>query len=160
MSPETNTPIVLLCRRNASDSLLPALRILTDRKDIDLNSKNIEQYSALMHLCRYCSHKNLLDCVKLLIDRGIRVEDREKGGRNSLFFLCQYHTGEDLVSVAQILINKSRDLDDAAKCSKILWKRKLHKEFESLDSIIRSIRVTRSCVSIRVLLFLKLQFFI
>ena len=149
MSPVTNTPILLLCRRNnASDSLLPALKMLTDRQDIDLNSKNIEQYSALMHLCRYCFHKSLYDCVKLLIDRGIRVEDRENGGRNSLFFLCQYHTGEDLVPIAQIMINKSGDLDDAAKCSKILWKRKLQKESKSLDSIIRSIRIHKSRVRI------------
>ena len=144
---ETNTPLLLICHRNKSDSLLPALKLLVKHPKIDLDVRDPEGYTPLMVLCRHSTYKNPVECVKLLIECRNNVEEVEKSGRTALMLLCQFRTDTNLGPVASLLVSHSKDLDKAMKCCEILKQRKRQEESKQLEHFIRTTRVIRNRVS-------------
>lgn len=137
----SNSPIVLLCQYNRSESLYPALQALVKREDLSINSTSSRGYNALVFLCRFYPREDLIDCAQLLINRGINVEKKIFDGTNSLQFLCQNYRQRNLIDTALLLINpKTTPFDDITKCIKGLWQDNLRSESKALASIFKRIR--------------------
>jgi len=135
-------PLLVLCKNNQSDSLYPSLKALLKRKDIDLVHTNDcgHRVSALTLLCRFYPLRDLIDCVRLLIRRGLSVDLKEKDGRNSLYLLCQFYPNDDLIDIGRLLIHNAVEFQSALKFEYVLRFRKLFKESEILKSLLQPLR--------------------
>ena len=84
------TPLLLLCSRNQSGSLLPALQALLRRREIDLQS-TYSSYNALNLLIRFnYRHHNLIHCIRLLIKKGINASETDRDDQTALTILCHF----------------------------------------------------------------------
>jgi len=112
-SPKTfNSPLLLLCRYNQSQSLYPAIKILLKRKDIHLQHKNIFGHNALSLVSRYYRRQeDMIDIVRLLVVKyRISVTDaKDPSKRNSLILLCQFYSGENLQELVELLLDNGSD---------------------------------------------------
>ena len=139
----TNTPILMLCRYNHSDSLFPILRQLLNFEDVDQNAVNRYGHNALTYVLRYFSSKRTIDCVRLLLKRGVRVnvQVKEKNYKwTAIEFLCQFYKGSNLVDIARLLIHRNADLNSASKAVELLKNRSLRRDANILTKIIQSFR--------------------
>lgn len=129
---KNNPPLVLLCQRHRSQSLCSLLDAILKREDLIVDSCSPNGFNALMFICRFYRRSNLIDCVKLLVSRGIRLDAREKGGRTALEFVCLNYKGSDLVDIVILLICR----DNIDRCMNILKQRNLRSEFEVMQRIL------------------------
>ena len=60
----------------------------------------------LLALCRFYDKENLIDIVRLLIDKNIEVNCKTKDGWNALHLVCEYYNKENLIDVVRLLIDK------------------------------------------------------
>lgn len=149
----SNSPLLLLCQWNRSDSLYPLLKIFLKRNDLDLKATSPKGYNALMFLCRFYPHECLFDCVQLLIERGISLESKENvHGRNALQLLCQYYTGKNLLDIAFRLLYLSANYSDFSNCHRLLWDNKLFTESKIFHTVAKQLRSGRNPVRRCVLL--------
>jgi hypothetical protein len=153
------TPILLLCRFNNSRSLYPCLKSLLARPDIKLgilhNGKN-----SLMLLCRYYKiEKELLNCIRLLIKRGVDCNKKSNwscNGSTALFILSKYaRPSKYLIDVIRLLIKEESDFEDATKSVEVLQNRGLKCEANILSKVIQSYRLRRSHIPNEVIFVLK-----
>ena len=128
------TPLLLLCTRNQSDSLLPALQALLRRKDVNIEA-TYWGYNALNLLIRFYNKENLFRCASLLISRGIRVVDAD--GLQPLLIVCHFYSGEDLIDVCRLLVRKMPKDNSSIilKSALILAERGLQQESEILEKM-------------------------
>ena len=131
------TPLLLLCSRNQSGSLLPALQTLLRRRDVDLRL-TYSGYNALNLLLRFYRQPNLINCVSLLIRRGFLTRETDIDGQTALTILCHLYTGEDLIDIARLLVIKTIDPGTVLRCAFILADRGLHQESKILEQMTRS----------------------
>ena len=139
----TNTPILILCRYNHSDSLFPVLKQLLNFEDVDPNACNKFGHNALTYVLRYFSSKNTVDCVRLLLKRGVNVNVQVKEKHyqwTAIEYLCQFYNGSNLIDIARLLLHYGANLDSAAKAVKLLKNRNLRRDADILTKIIRSFR--------------------
>ena len=135
-------PLLVLCKNNQSDSLYQSLKALLKRKDIDLVHTNDcgHRVSALTLLCRFYPLPDLIDCVRLLIRRGLSVDLKEKDGRNALYLLCQFYPNDDLIDIGRLLVHSAVEFQSALKFEYVLRFRKLFKESEILKTLLQPLR--------------------
>lgn len=139
----TNTPILILCRYNHSDSLFPVLQQLLNFKDVDPNASNKFGHNALTYVLRFFSSERTIDCVRLLLKHGVKVDVQvtEKGRPwTAIEFLCKFYNGSNLIDIARVLLQKNPDLDSASKAVELLKKRNLRRDANILTKIIRAFR--------------------
>jgi len=129
---DSSPPFLLLCQFNRSESLYSTLKVFLQRQDLDISCTSPSGYNALMFLCRFYPCERLLDCVQLLIDRGIHLEAREKGHKTAILLLCQYYSGKNLMDVILRFLYNSKNFGDAFLCTRILWERKFKMESKML----------------------------
>ena len=142
-----SNPLVLLCQNNRSARLYPALKAFLQRDDFKINSISPSGYNCLMFLCRFYSHPNLINCVQLLVDKGIDLEAREsKKQLSALQILCANYSGENLIDVALCLIHRTTKYKNIKKCVDILLQRKLLSQSQTLENILGHIRSGRNPV--------------
>ena len=135
------TPLLVLCRNNRSNSLYPSLKALLRREDIDIKCSSVHSpVSPLILLCRYYPLGDLIDSVRLLIQRGVAVDLKDKDGRDSLYLLCQYYPGECLIDIARLLVYHMVQLDTVLNYEYVLRFRKLFQESEILKKLLQSLR--------------------
>ena len=111
-SPKTsNSPLLLLCRFNQSQSLYQAIKILLKRKDIDRQHKNKFGHNALSLVARYYSNEDIIDIIRLLVIKyPVSVTDvKDKSKRNVLILLCQFYSGENLPELVELLLDNGAD---------------------------------------------------
>ena len=128
------TPLLLLCTRNQSGSLLPALQALLRRRDVDLQS-TYSGYNALNLLIRFYRQPNLIHCVRLLIEKGVNANKIDKDDQTALSVLCHLGHGEDLIDIARLFVRRMLDPGAVIRCSFILADRGLHQESEILEKM-------------------------
>jgi len=136
----SSTPILLLCRNNKSESLYPCLKSILAREDVDLKMTTSQGNNALMLLSRYYPLSNpLIDCIRLLVNHGFDINEKNKDKKPALFLLSQNpSTSKNLIDVARLLINEKSDFKIAHKAAVALQKRGLLRDGEILSKIINS----------------------
>ena len=130
------TPLLLLCTRNQSDSLLPALQALLRRKDVNIEA-TYSGYNALNLLIRFYNKENLFRCASLLIRRGIRVDDADGDGLQPLPIACHFYAGHDLIDICRLLVRNMQQDDPATiqRSDFILAERGLQEDSEILEKM-------------------------
>ena len=132
------TPLLLLCTRNQSDSLLPALEALLKRKDVNLQA-TYSSYNALNLLTRfYNHHPNFIRCFSLLIRRGISACQTDKDGQNPILLLSHLYSGEDLIDICRLLVRKISDSSTILRAAFILADRGFHQESKIIEKMTQS----------------------
>jgi len=146
--PESHdTPMLLLCRFNNSQSLYPCLKLLLTREDLNLNCRTIPHFrNSLMLLCRYYTLENeLIDCIRLLIKRGVDCNKKSslnRDGETALFLLTSYaRPSKYLIDVVRLLINEESDFENATKSAEILLNRGHKREADDIFKLIQSYRL-------------------
>lgn len=143
------TPILLLCRRNKSPSLLPCLKLILERDDVDKKATHYGS-STLTLLCRHYPLPNqLFDCIRLLQKNGgIDVNFKNKEGKTGLFLLSQnLSKDKTLIDIARLLLNEKSDFQMALETVDNLKKRCLHRDANILSKIVESYRLGKGKVS-------------
>ena len=98
-------PLSLLLRNNQSESLVPCLKSLLQRPEINLETMGTCGHNALTILCRYNSTNSLIDCIKLLIQRGVDVLKADSHQRNTILLVCEFYQGEKMMELMQLLLH-------------------------------------------------------
>ena len=113
----SSTPILILCRSNPSESLYPCLKSILAREDVDLKMTTSQGNNALMLLSRYYPMSNpLIDCIRLLVNHGFDINEKNKDKKPALFLLSQNpSTSKNLIDVARLLINEKSDFKIVSK---------------------------------------------
>ena len=128
-----DTPLILTCWKNQTDDLYDCLQLMTrlptvhsstsksaskkrhshkkfplkqKTKTVDLNYKDSSGFNALLLLCRYNTDPKLINCISLLLDRGINVNTVNNEGWNCLHFLCRYYPHPNLIDIVRLLIDR------------------------------------------------------
>ena len=99
-----------------------------------------------MFLTRFYHNDNLIDCVRLLISRGVTLESQGTGP-NSLHLLCYNYSGDDILDIALPLLYHSTNLEYDGRCTKILWNRGYKEESKYFHKILKQLRDRRNPVS-------------
>ena len=135
----SSTPILILCRSNQSESLYPCLKSILAREDVDLKMTS-QGNNALMLLSRYYPLSNpLIDCIRLLVNHGFDINEKNKDKKPPLFLLSQNpSTSKNLIDVSRLLINEKSDFKIAHKAAVALQKRGLLRDGKILSKIIDS----------------------
>ena len=103
------TPLMLLCWKNHSDSLLSCVETLFLRhNDLDVNFKRENGFNALHYLCRYNRSVQLLDVARFLISHNIDATANNKEGMNALHLLCTFHKTDRLIDAIRLLVDAGR----------------------------------------------------
>lgn len=82
------TPLLLICWKQSSGHLLELVTILLERPDLDVNATDGGEWNALGMACRHFQNKNLLGVVRLLLERGIQVDNTNSENNTALMALC------------------------------------------------------------------------
>jgi ankyrin repeat protein len=100
-----------LCSRDTYPSLKEIAIFL--QEDIDINCTNEEGVSPLLYLVKEKNngHKNLVEILQLLIQRGIKINSTTTSGWNVLLFLCRHYKKENLIRIIQILIQHGIEMN-------------------------------------------------
>ena len=137
-----NTPLLLLCRYNHSDSLYPCLKAILQRPDLEVNAANKYREGALILLSRYCNHQMLIECVRILIEGGICVQATERNGKPALLLLCEFYLGDNLADIVRLLLDNSANDRCNEMAVRILGKRGYPKD----SDVIRLLQEGRAPV--------------
>ena len=113
---------------------------------MDVTAVTSSSHNALTILCQYYPNDNLLDCVRLLLRRGIDVrhcvkDTKKANGRNALYLLCENYIGKYLIDIVRILWAKDlsdESFDAVLNSAPLLRKRGSSPEAEILDNMIAS----------------------
>ena len=132
-----NTPIVQICHDNTKN-LEVALKILLDRKDIDLSLVNNEGNNALTQLCRHHKEDTLKECVELLIESGINVEHQNRKKRNALSLVSEFYTGKHKQDIICLLVDHMKNLGDVSASVQMLRNRGFNTEADILEKMVKS----------------------
>jgi hypothetical protein len=62
-------------------------------------------------LCKNYQNENLIDIIRLLIEKGIDVNCENRDGDNALHFLCANYKNENLIDIIRLLIEKGIDVN-------------------------------------------------
>ena len=133
----SNTPLTLICATQ-NERLIPLVNALLKREDVDLTLRNRYGHTALTLLVRQSQNANLIDCILLLVNRGMDVAAKDSCNRCALYLLCQYYEGVDFINVARLLTRADMDPKDLKICVKILRVRKLNSDAQLLLKLFRS----------------------
>jgi ankyrin repeat protein len=77
--------------------------------DIDVHCKNNDGWNALHFVCRYYDKENLIEIVRLLIEKNIDVNCKTNHGWNALHFVCYYYSKSRLVDLVRLLVQHKID---------------------------------------------------
>jgi hypothetical protein len=99
-----------------------------------------------MLLCRYYSFEiELVDCIRLLIQRGIdsnKKSGKSGNGETALFILSNHiRPSKYLIDVVRLLVNQESDMEDATNSTQILRDRGFIQEADILLDLIQSYRL-------------------
>lgn len=73
-------------------------------------------WNATLLLCQHYSGRDLIDLIRLLIERGVDVNYRDDNGWNALLFLCQsWYADESLIDLIRLLVDRGIDLKATTK---------------------------------------------
>nr|CAH0103688.1 unnamed protein product [Daphnia galeata] len=92
----------------------PCHRLLIDDKENYRRVrllKNNDGWNAILTVCRYYDKENLIDIVKLLIEKNIDVNCINNDGFNALNLVCQNYKKENLIDIVRLLIEKNIDVN-------------------------------------------------
>ena len=80
-----------------------------------LRIKSSNDWNVLHTVCRCYVHDDLIQIVRLLIDKGIYNNDLEECGNNALNYLCYNYPHSNLVDIIQLLIDNHSDVNATQK---------------------------------------------
>ena len=95
---EGNTPLLLLCQHNKSESLYRCMEILLtspnteneNKSAVNVNHQNKNGFNALLYLCKSSQHEKLKEVIQLLIKHGIDLNQTDtQRGMSALQLLCE-----------------------------------------------------------------------
>lgn len=66
--------------------------------------------TALILLCRDCNQQNLIDTVRLLIDKGVDVNSKGGSQMTALHWLCSNYQHNNLCAIVKLFIEKGADV--------------------------------------------------
>ena len=69
-------------------------------------------WNALHLLCWNYSNENLIDIIRLLIENGIDVNCKDKGGRNALNYLSPHYPHENRNQIKELLRGMEESKDE------------------------------------------------
>jgi len=158
----SSTPILLLCRNNKSESLYPCLKSLLAREDVDLKLLYHGNDNVLMLLSRYYSLANpLIDCIRLLTNRGFDVNQKNKDSKTALSLLSQNDfVSKNFIDIARLLINEQSDFTVVRETVDELRKRSLRLDARVLSGVIDLYRSGQGRVNNEVSVFFPVFVFI
>jgi ankyrin repeat protein len=120
-------PLLALCRYYDKENLIDIVRMLIEKKvdpSCEILSKErfslrvlslypfrIKRRNALLILCKYYNKDNLIDIVRMLIEKNIDVNCKTIEGWNALLLLCRYYKNENLIDIVRFLIEKNIDVN-------------------------------------------------
>ena len=136
------TPLMLLCMKNKTESLLEATKTLLKRQDVDVNAKDDEGNNALTLLCEHYNRDNIIDIVKLLIQRGIDITTTNEKGLNALMLLCIQYNHENLIDLIELLIEhdtniNQREANGRTPLMLLCMKNNTHSLFHAVDTLLK-----------------------
>ena len=105
--------LLILSRIYWRNNLFEIVRHLFEVDGIDVNAKNKDNWNAL-HIFSTSQHgriENLIDIVRLLIEKGIDVNAKTKNNMNALHYLCQTYVGDNLIEIFRLLIDSGIDVN-------------------------------------------------
>ena len=70
-----------------------------------MNAESNEDWNALHLVCRNYHGDNLINIVRLLIDKGINVNAKDNEDWNALHVVCCYNNGDNLIEIVRLLID-------------------------------------------------------
>ena len=82
------------------------IKLKRNTKPVDINFKDSSGLNALLLICRYNTDPKLINCISLLLDRGIDVNAVNNEGWNCLHFLCRYYPHSNLIDIVQLLVDR------------------------------------------------------
>ena len=158
----SSTPILLLCRNNKSESLYSCLKSILAREDVNLKLLYHDTDNALMLLSRYYSLANpLIDCIRLLTNRGFDVNQKNKDSKTALFLLSQNDfISKNFIDIARLLINEKSDFTVVRETVDELRKRSLRRDVKVLSGVIDLYRSGQGRVNNEVSVFFPVFVFI
>jgi ankyrin repeat protein len=104
-------PLLLLCWNQHSEILLELVKIVLERPDVDINVSDNGEWNALGMACRHCQSKTLINLVRLLLERGISVNSKNRDGDSALIVLCANYKHIGLLEIARLLIEHQIDIN-------------------------------------------------
>lgn len=106
------TALHLLCWKYRERDLIEFIQMLLQNPEIDLNIPNKGGWSALLSLCKNYHHKNLIDIVKLFIERGVDINSKTRKKWNAINFLCRFYPNDNMFDIVKLLIDNRMDTSD------------------------------------------------
>ena len=100
--------------------------------------KPLRTHCSNSFIVRQSQNANLIDCIQLVVNRGMDVAAKDSYNRCALYLLCQYYEGVDFINVARLLTRADMDPKDLKICVKILRVRKLNSDAQLLLKLFRS----------------------
>ena len=118
---DSRTPLMLLCSQNGSFSNINRKKIglykdveqlLKTTTTVEVNKKDFKGNNALFYLCENYFEDDLYDIIRLLIERGININEiNTKNGFNALMILCVQYNHDKLVDIVRLFIENGINLN-------------------------------------------------
>ena len=130
------TPLLLVCRRNKSDTLIDCINTLLKRHSVDVSYQvkdGIQKgLNALIAVCISYQNQDLVRIIRLLLERGVDIDAIESESHwNALFAVCcvSRFGMNNVAQVVQVLLDAGADVNtevkDGSNCL-IAWTRHNH----------------------------------
>ena len=97
---------VAASKKSKANRRTTVVKLKRNAKLVDINYKDASNWNALLLLCRYNTSPKLIDCIRLLLERGIDVNATNNEGWNVLLFLCRYYPHCNLLNIVRLLIDE------------------------------------------------------
>lgn len=116
------TPLMLLCINNQNSSLIELIKHLLyigtwkhsmfrvinlskPQQQININQTDNFKYSALYYLCSYYNHKNLINIIKLFIEKGVNLNFQGKHKFTIMHIIVSKKIKGNLLDIVNLLLS-------------------------------------------------------
>ena len=107
-------------RQNRHPKFLEVARLLIEN-NVNVNAKttNVSRRcapTALLALCKYYNKEDVIDIIRMLIEKQVDVNDVYPNGSSSaLLLLCQYYKHENLIDIIKLLVDNNANVNYRTK---------------------------------------------
>lgn len=117
LDPYDRTPLLLICIKNRSNSLLRALQVLLLRDSVSVNAIDREGFSALALVCLHDGGMMMIEVIQLLLRHGANIHALSNQGWSVLYALFSNFNGRvhKLLDITKTLISSGVEVNIKAK---------------------------------------------